>query len=418
MRRLFLFLAFWMLLCGRAYAGPLTLEEVWRIVDASSPALRTAQAKLASTRGIVDDARSLLWNNPQLTGERIRRDVPQPGDATDRRSEWGAGLSQTFEIAGQRGYRLASADAALTAAIADIEEIRRQVRAEVTQQFYRVLGLQQRVTVEQEALTLFARAAALVGKRRSAGEDSKLDANVAGVEAERARNQLAQAREQLTEARAELAARLQLSLEREAEVAGSLETAPLTYTLDALLKTSEVRPRLQSLEARERSAQNRLDLERAAVYPDITVGVGVGREGAADAREKLTTLSVSVPLPLFRRNATGIGQAASELAQARIDQIVINRDVRGQVRALWQKLQSLAERVQRLQGSVLPALDENQRLSARAHQAGEIGLLQLIVVNRQALDARRDALEALTEFQLTRIALEQTAGWTESEAAR
>ena len=57
-------------------------------------------------------------------------------------------------------------------------------------------------------------AAAAVQKRRVAGEDTKLDANVAAVEAERARNQLAQANEQLLDARNELSAKLQLSSER------------------------------------------------------------------------------------------------------------------------------------------------------------------------------------------------------------
>ena len=52
---------------------------------------------------------------------------------------------------------------------------------------------------------LFDSTAAAVEKRRAAGEDTRLDANVALVEAERARNQLALAQEQLLEARAALA---------------------------------------------------------------------------------------------------------------------------------------------------------------------------------------------------------------------
>ena len=34
------------------------------------------------------------------------------------------------------------------------------------------------------------------------------------------------------------------------------------------------------------------------------------REGPGDAREKLVGLSVSIPLPFFRRNAAGIGKAS------------------------------------------------------------------------------------------------------------
>ena len=41
----------------------------------------------------------------------------------------------------------------------------------------------------------------------------------------------------------------------------------------------------------------------------------------------------------------------------------------------------------------MPALDDNQTLSLKSQRAGQIGLLELIVVNRQALDARRDVEE-------------------------
>ena len=101
-------------------------------------------------------------------------------------------------------------DAALTALRHEIADTPRQVRSEGTSQFYRVLTLQQRVALETQATRLFEDAAVAVQKRRLAGEDTKLDANVALVEAERARNQLALAREQLIDARAELAARLHL----------------------------------------------------------------------------------------------------------------------------------------------------------------------------------------------------------------
>ena len=68
-------------------------------------------------------------------------------------------------------------------------------------------------------------------------------------------------------------------------------------------------------------------------------------------------------------------------------------------------------RVRRLQDTVVPALDDNQTLSLKSRAAGQIALLELIVVNRQALDARRDLLDAQTEYQSTRAALELAAGW-------
>nr|WP_316643068.1 TolC family protein [uncultured Roseateles sp.] len=395
----------------------LNLGDALRLAEDANPALRTKQAQLDAAQGLRADASALLYNNPQLSVERTHRDVPQASLPTERRKEWAAGLSQTLEVAGQAGYRRDAATAALMALEAEIDDLRRQVRTEVAQQFFRILALQQRVDLEAQALKLFESTATAVQKRRAAGEDTKLDANVASVEAERARNQLAQAAEQLLDARSELATKLQLEPQAVPEVVGDLAdradgVGRAPYTLDDLLAQAQAQPRLRAVAARENSARAKLNLERASRYPDVTVGVNVGREGPGDARERLTTFTVSVPLPLFKRNAAGVGQARSELTQAEIERTAASRDAQAQVRTLWSKVYSLQTRVARLRDTVLPALADNQQLSLKSQRAGEIGLLEMIVVNRQSLDARRDLIEALTDLQTTRLALELAAGWS------
>lgn len=116
-------------------------------------------------------------------------------------------------------------------------------------------------------------------------------------------------------------------------------------------------------------------------------------------------------MPIFRRNASGLGRAHAELDQARIEREAAQRDTQAGVNALWERLQSLQHRADRLQKTVLPALEENQRLSFKALQAGEIGLPQSLLVRRQVLDGRRDLLDARTELRLVRVALETAAGW-------
>lgn len=391
--------------------APLTLQEALTRAAQANPSLRAKKAQLATVEGVRTEARALLYNNPQLSLENTQRQVPQPGTGDDMRREWGVGLAQTFEIAGQGRHRRESADAALAALRLEIADTERQVRGDAASRFYRVLALQQRVDLETEALKLFDDAAVAMQQRRRAGEDTKLDANVASVEAERARNQLAQVQEQLDEARTELAARLQLDSVALPLANGDLTPTATKYALNDLLNGLPSQPRLLALTERERSANARLRLENASAFPDITVGLNIGREGPIDARERLTTLSVSVPLPLFKRNAAGIGQAATEATQAQIERETAQRDSRANVASLWTRLSSQAQRVHRLQESVVPALADNQSLSFKSRQAGQIGLLEMIVVNRQALDARRDLIEALTDYHTTRIALELAAGW-------
>ena len=78
---------------------------------------------------------------------------------------------------------------------------------------------------------------------------------------------------------------------------------------------------------------------------------------------------------------------------------------------MWARRENLQARVNQLSESVLPRLEENQHLSSVSFRAGEIGLLQLLLVNRQVLDGQRDLLDARTELRLAKVALEAAAGW-------
>ena len=399
-------------------AEPLTLEEAWARADQLNPELRAANASLSIARGQLKDAQGLLWNNPQIATDLTRRTLAQPGLPVQAFGEWNVGLAQTFELAGQHGYRRQAAELELDASNERISELRRRIRATVQQRFTRVLVLQKRIEIERDALKLIQDAAAAVKKRVGAGEDSRLDGNLASVEAERARNQVTLLSEQLIQARVDLAALVQLPSNDLPEAVGELVVKRPSYSLQDLLDNAANRPLFRALNLREQAARSKLALQRASAYPDITVGLTTGREGPGEFRENLTMLSISIPLPLFKRNATGVGQASAELAQTQIERQAASRDVETQVRATWRQLESLLERVDRLTESVLPSLDENQRLATVSFRSGEIGLLQLLLVNRQLLDGRRDYLDAVADFSQTRIVLEEATDFIGKDNAR
>jgi len=389
----------------------ITLEEAWNLAESASPALRTAQANLQAVEAQIAEARSLLWNNPQLSGESARRSAVQPGLPDQRTREWAVGISQAFETGGQAQYRRAAAESDKAALEGQIEEMRRQLRFEVERGFVQVLGLQQRSSLEDEAIKSVEQTAGAVRSRVTAGEDTRLDGNVAAVEVGRARNQLARLAAELVEARTQLALLLQLPPGELPRAQGTLARDG-TYTLAELLESASRRPQFAAMDQRQRAARSRLSLERAAVSPDVTVGLGIAREGPGDARERVTGLNVSVPLPLFRRNAAAIARASADLTQLQIERQASEREARASVSALWIKLEGLRSRLAQVRSGIVAALDENQRLSTRAYREGELGLLELLVVTRQVVEGRRDLLEAEIEAALTRIALEQAAGWS------
>ena len=398
--------------------GPLSLAEAMRLAEAAHPGVRAREAQLAAAEGARIEAASALFNNPELSVESTKRRATAPDGST---REWGVGIAQPIETGGQQARRREAASAALEALRAEIEDARRQARADASLRFHAVLAAQRRVQLEQRSVELFDGTAQAVIKRRKAGEDTRLDANVALIEAERARNALAVSQEHLLDAKGELATVLQLPPSAVPEVVGDLDMpngATLSYGLEQLLASVQTLPRQRALAARETAALARVAVERASRYPDVTVGLHMGREGPGDAREQVAMLSLSVPLPLFKRNDAAIGQALSEATQAEIERASTTRDSHAQVRRLWSRLQSQRERVARLQRAMLAASTDNQQLAAKSRQAGQIGLLEQLLVNRQALDAERDLNEALAEFHITRIELENAAGWSQEGTAR
>ena len=391
--------------------APLTIAEAMRLAEAAHPSVRGREAQLAAAEGQRREASALLFNNPELSTERTRRRADVPAGTS---SDWGIGVSQPLETGGQQAMRREASAAVLGALSAEIDEVRRQARFDAATRFLAVLAAQRKVQLEQRSVDLFDGSAQAVAKRRAAGEDTRLDANVALVEAERARNALALAGERLAEARSELATAVRLPPSALPEVSGkpgSLAADSLSYSLDQLLAAAQAQPKQLARDLREAAARARLSVERANRYPDVKVGLHVGREGPGDARERLTSLSISVPLPIFKRNDAAIGQALTEVAQAEIERASTVRDAQALVRQLWSRLTSQRERIQRLQRVMLPASADNQQLSVKSRQAGQIGLLEQLIVNRQALDAERELNDLLADVQLTRIELEHAAGW-------
>lgn len=397
----------------QAKADPLTLEQAWRTAEQNNPEVKRAIANRVAIQGEITDASGLLYNNPTLNFEGRRRDINQPGRESDlTRGEWGGGVAQTFELAGQQGLRRESSEARLASLEQEIAETYRSVRSQVEEQFVQVLAIQKRIEAEQRILSLIERNTELSKKRVAAGEDSKLDGNLAIVDTERARNQLSVLQEQLTRSRTTLAALLQLPPQNELpEAVGALEPASKSYSLKELLIAVESRPAVKALSLREFSARSRLDLERNQRYPDLTVSLINSREANSTGEDNVTTLGFSIPLPIFRRNAAGIGAAMTELTQVEVNRDAFILDAKSAVQAAWLRQQNLTDRVQRLNTEVSPKLEENLRLSQLAFQSGEIGLPQLLIVQRQTIDAQRDLVEALRDLRLTLIELEYTAGW-------
>ena len=155
--------------------------------------------------------------------------------------------------------------------------------------------------------------------------------------------------------------------------------------------------------------------KRGSRNPDVTVGVHVGREGPSDGSERLAIVSLSVPLPLFKRNNAAIGQAMTDLTQAEVERASALRDSEVRIRQLWSRLSSQRERMQRLQRVLdLPLAGDVERrrgagkIVENAHSPGDhlpVDEPAGAVEYREGLDAGIERLPVARIHQLLRLVL-------------
>lgn len=155
----------------------ITLEHAWQLAELANPELHQGLAQRDAIEGEVSDTSSLLWNNPNLTSSTVQRRLPETSGAT--RHEWLAGIEQTFEIAGQQSWRRSASLQQRDAFYAYIDYLRMNIRSEVERRFVNVLALQELIATENTSQQLIANTAIYMQKRIMAGEDSRLDGNLA-----------------------------------------------------------------------------------------------------------------------------------------------------------------------------------------------------------------------------------------------
>ena len=395
---------------------PATLAELLRFAETQNSIMPEKLSLLPSLEGQKKTADSLLFNNPELSySNGIRKNLPGNPEQVDQR-EWGVGLSQTLEIAGQQGHRQRAAEFALNAYKSDLQDVQNRVQLRTSVLFYQLLMLQEKVRLETEAVSIFTRAETIIDKQRKDGGATRLESNLASIERQLAMNEQLLASQALAEAKSELARLLLTATDNIPIMSGQLDNIKqkTPYTLALLNKKLNDTPAITTQIWREKQAQANLMLQKSVRIPDINIGINHVNDGPTNRRESLSTISISIPLPLFQRNETGIGIAATEISLRKTELNTLRNDQEQMLKILWERMKNLKERILVLNTKMTPLVEFNKKLTVRSREYGEIGILTELLANQQAINAYRSLLNILMEYHITRLTLENIVGWKEA----
>jgi len=378
---------------GRA----MTLSDVLTRAREQAPQIVSARLALEETRARLIGASLRFQINPELDAWVGNRSGP-----TDRFTDYQFGLTQVLEPGARRSARIEGANAAIAQSTANIDEVTRTVLRQAAVSYYRAVHASDRIRLLDAAHELASSVYSAADRRYKAGDIAILDVNIA--RASRARVRADRESAEAAKALAVGDLRQLLRLDGDATVDGSL-APPMPADLSVALQAASNRPELRALMAGIQEADTELRLGQSFARPQYGLGVSYSREEG----DQIVLGGMTIALPFFSKgqeqHAAGSARAARlrsefEAARARID-----AEVRAAFDAYTRRLSAL----QILESDAIRGLDENEQLTTRSFEAGQLGLPDLLLIRRETLDTRFQYLDALLEAALARIDLNASA---------
>lgn len=406
MRRAFVARLGWVaLVCGPAVASAdnheLTLDQALALARERAPEVLIEGARAREIAAQRAGATPLLRDNPELEGQAGWRRSDAGGSSVDVE----LGIAQMFELGGQRGTRIAKADAEAAAARGRAADAGRQAQLDVAVSFLRALAARERVGLAEASASSLEATRRAVEKRAQKGDVAALEVNLAASASVRAKAAVLARRAEADTLVAELAAHIGLAPDDTIELVGTLE-ARAAPTEQELRRRAAVRPDVTALRAEERAGQAEERLGQALRWPDVGVRAGYQREGD----DQILLGGVIIRLPIFERGqgARAAGRARRE--RARVERAALTGAITRQIQTGASRRARLAEALAVLRDEAIPILEDSEKLLARSVETGLIGLAEYLAARRELLAAREEYLDRLVDVAIAGVELELAAG--------
>ncbi|MHB0969030.1 MAG: TolC family protein [Thermoanaerobaculia bacterium] len=375
----------------------LTLEDALTRARESSPAIVAARLRVDEARGRAVGSSLALQTNPSIdvaAGERT-------GDTSSTDYEIAAG--QELEFPQRRRARIDAANAGVAKEEARLRDTEREILARIATAFLRALEARERGDAAASSKDLAREALTIAERRFAAGDVARLDVNLARTAVARSDAELASAAATLTGRLTEL--QVVLGIAAPIEVSGSLHDALPAAEADLGARAAN-RPDLLILDAEIAEAEADARLARALRWPDF----GLRASYAEEEGDRIVLGGVGFTLPLFNRGQGESAIASARLARLRAEREALARAAEAGVRGALATSGALRDAAAAYERTLMPLIEENETLALESYEVGQIGLSDLLVVRREALDARRSLIDQLIDARLAEVELRTLAG--------
>ena len=398
-------------------AATLSLAQALARVADCHPDVRAARALLGAAAADVQVAGQRP--NPQLTlGAGSIGHGLGAGTLWQKTYDHSARIDQLIERGNKPALRLAAAEAARQAVLADLTEARRRAASAVAHAHQDLWAAQGRWLQLQAAAALNTESFRLLERRVKAGDAPALDAIRFRLDDARLQADLRQAEADGQELQRQLAL-----LIGAAPVARQLQAQPVDLgpevaaSLPALsdgtqaAEAAERRPDVLAAGARLRAAEQLRDLAAAGRTRDVTLGLQLDHWPTSPTNSSGTgnTVSLSVSVPLFIRHANEgeLARAEADVSTAQ-DALRRSRDTAAaELARTAAQARNAAERRRLVVEQLEPAAEKVAAGAELAYQRGASSALEVLDARRslravriERVNADADLAKALADWQV------------------
>jgi cobalt-zinc-cadmium efflux system outer membrane protein len=386
-------------------ADQMTPDAVVRQALEKNPELNFYAAGIAAAKGGVKTAGTI--RNPELNtqaGYKNARD--KSGDTLGEGAAWSLSVNQAFEYPGRIALRKAIAKGDVELAELHFEQFRLTLAARVRTLAYGILIAQERSAAAREVADRFQALTDVLAQREPAGVTPLLETRIIDA------NTLSLRRQEREAALAGKTATAELNQLRGQPVSTPLEVGDgqigfaqvsLPTLLDAARKNAfDIRIR----EAELAQQGFKVSLSKNERYPAIAIGPFYSQENAAD-KEQQAGIGVSVPLPLWDRNAGNIETNKARERQAQASLLTTEREVERRVAQSAAIFQAKREEIGKWQADTMTKFRETAELADRNYRLGAVPISVYVETQKQYLellgavhDMKKDALQAAQELEI------------------
>lgn len=401
-------------------ASNVTLPEVTEFALRNNP--RTRQTWLAARAAAAGVGMEQADRLPTITGNfavNRTQQVSNQGAIVPWQTRYGPSVSLSYVLFdfGVTGLQIEAAEYRLLAANLAHNRALQDVVFQVEQAYYRLIGNDALVRVNEESLKNAETALEAAQKRRESGLATVADVYRSETLVAQARLNLTRSRGELEKSRGQLAFTVGLPVNVAISVrtleAPPQTTAMVTSIADLLARAKASRPDLVAAEAQVRASRASASAVSRAGLPSIEITGGGGRNSFSDNRPSVSNyaLGLNVRIPIFSgfrdTYATRQAQLQAEAAEANRDALVKQAEV-----DVWQgyyDLTTVTSSISSTEAQVRSAEQTAQATLAR-YRSGFGSILDLITAQQEESSARVQRIQSYLDWFTTFARLQVAVG--------